>query len=109
MKKYFYLCYVNTHKIIATFVELKGIKSDISRYGTPYTLAEAVFTFSLKGKKTFLHMTAFDDIAKSLKYFDKNSLVEIDFTVSTKYVLSKPMTGCIIENIKKAKQDEHST
>lgn len=51
-------------------------------------------------------MTAFDDVAKSLKYFDKNSLVEIDFTVSTKYVLSKPMTGCIIENIKKAKQEE---
>lgn len=87
-------------------VELLGIRSDISRYGTPYTIAEMQFSYISKGKKTFLIMTAFDDIAKSLKYFEKGSVVEVEFLPNTKFMNYKPITRCTITSIKRTEETE---
>ncbi len=89
-------------------VDLLGIKSDISRYGTPYTIAEMQFSYIHKGKKAFIIMAAFDDIAKSLKYFEKGTTVEVEFLPSTKFIKYKPITGCAITSIKRTEEIEET-
>jgi hypothetical protein len=96
----------NTSVIEGTIREVVGIRSDISTQGTPYTIAEINFSYKHKGKTRFVNMVAFDDIAKSLKYFRKNARVQVEFYVSSKRIGGKPYTSCVIESICKSEQEE---
>ncbi len=90
---------MNIPKLKAKVVELIGIKKDISRQGNRYTLAEMQFSFIHKGKTEYIIMSAFNDIALSLKYFEKGSIVELEFCPKTKFYNKKPVTYLEIEKI----------
>jgi len=84
-------------KIVAEAVELLGIKSDISKQGNQYTVAELVVKYTPREKDEKLILKAFGEVAKKFKTLKRGTVCHFDIVPSSREFNGKWYTDVLCE------------